>query len=50
MKKVVCKVIQKLIMGITVVSIGILAVPVCLLLGIIIAIWSAANAAIRYLE
>lgn len=50
MKKAACGVLQKLIMGIAIVSIGILVMPVCLLLGMIIAIWSAADAAIRYLE
>ena len=50
MRKVACGALQKPIMGIAVVSIGILIMPVCLLLGMIIVIWSAADAAIRYLE
>lgn len=50
MKKIACGVLQKLIMGTAVVIIGILAIPVCLLLGMITVIWSAANAATRGLE
>lgn len=38
MKKIACGVMQKLIMDIAVVSIGILAIPVCLFLGIIVAV------------
>ena len=49
-KKHLNVIIQKVVIGITLLFIGICAIPVCLFLGLIAAAWGASESILKYLE